>query len=89
MRILLTIVFLWHLTSCSPTKTVYVSCTDSECPYCIGTGIRSECNACNNAGHNRDLINTNGDPVCTKCHGYGVVRCGQYIEIQRKKRKRG
>lgn len=88
MRILLTIFFLWQLTSCSPTKTVYISCTDRDCPYCIGTGIRGECRACNASGVNRDLIGSD-DSVCSKCDEYGVLRCGHYIEIERKKESAG
>jgi DnaJ-class molecular chaperone len=78
-------VFFVLAMSCSQTKTIYVSCTDQDCPYCLGRGIRSDCHTCKAKGVNRDLASGNYGMDCEKCEGYGVIRCGYYVEVDRKK----
>lgn len=88
MKYLQIVIIVFFLSGCSSTKALYVSCSDRNCAYCIGSGIRGECRSCQSRGHNFDLfrVDPQQHPVCQICSGYGVIRCGYVIEVDKKSR---
>lgn len=68
------------ICSCTSTKQHFISCKDSNCPYCHGTGKLGTCNTCQGRGLIECVNCDSKTDVCSECNGYGEKRCGWYAK---------